>query len=86
MILLMSLGTFLGYVIIAIFIFLAVLVGRSWLRDIEEIKEAPSKNDEKFLDKIDELQKKIDSIEKTLKQIDCDKKGTTPSEESQSPE
>ena len=76
MILLMSLGTFLGYVIIAIFIFLAVLVGRSWLRDIEEIKEAPSKNDEKFLDKIDELQKKID----------CDKKGTTPSEESQSPE
>ncbi len=64
MILLMSLGTFLGYVIIAIFIFLAVLVGRSWLRDIEEIKEAPSKNDEKFLDKIDELQKKLTASKK----------------------
>ena len=81
---LLSLGTFLAYVTIAIIIVIMCFYGAS--KEPLTMYGIPAERVKKAKDRLDDWGGKIDSIEKTLKQIDCDKKGTTPSEESQSPE
>lgn len=85
---LLSVGTFLAYVIIAIFIILCAVGAYGWSKDIDAMKGVAPEKVDNFLDKIDDLQKKIDSIEKTLKQIENkNKENFEESEkESQSPE
>lgn len=64
MILAFSFGTFLGYVLFAIFIILCMIGAYGWKKDIDAMKGIPPEKVENFLDKINDLQKKLTALKK----------------------
>ena len=84
---LLSLGTFLAYVIVAIII-IGILFFYGASKEPLTMYGIPADRVKKVMDRLDDWGKKIDSIEKTLKQIENkNKEAFEESEkESQSPE
>ncbi|MCX4264739.1 MAG: hypothetical protein OSJ37_08515 [Muribaculaceae bacterium] len=83
MILLMSLGTFLGYATCAIFVIFFILLVIAGAKDPTAMYGVPKEKIINALDSLVELQKKVEKIEK---HIDTEKGDKETTEESQSPE
>lgn len=64
MILAFSFGTFLGYITVAIFIILCAVGAYGWSKDIDAMKGVAPEKVDNFLDKIDDLQKKLTASKK----------------------